>query len=206
MFAISIVSIPLSLLFIAGIIYILVFWIRYSWIPTYSLKWSKGEFIAPEKRFNKLMLHGLGVYAATALLMGCTALVFVLVDSTSTVAMTIMSICYIIVLPCALWLYWYIVYKIREKSGATKRLIAFEVSYGVLTLSAWVAIVVLAIYGMMFVLAIAAAYFLFRLIMYFCFSEQISVKTPGLFGGIKKVWAERNLDGSYTDLDGNKYK
>lgn len=204
--AISFITIPLSLLFLVGVIYILVFWIRYSWISTYFLKWSKGEFVAPEKRFNKLMLHGLGAYVTSALLMGCIVLIFGLVDSSSTVAMTIMAICYIISMPCSLLLYWYIVYKIREKSGATKRLVTFEVIYGVLTFSAWAAIVALAIYGIMFAIFVVVGYFLIRLILFFCFSEQISVKTPGLFGGIKKVWAERNLDGSYTDLDGNKYK
>ncbi len=113
----------------------------------------------------------------------------------------------LLVLPFAsIYLYWLICYKVRSKKGATRRQVAFEVLYGTFSLCAWVAIIVLAVYSIMIAVALVVLYFFIKLIFFFCFSEEITVKKPGLFGGTKKVWANRNLDGSYTDIEGKTYK
>lgn len=202
---IGLLSIPFAAIAFAIIAYVIAFWIRYSWVRKMLGKWSKEEFIAPEKRYGKLMLHGLGIVASLALSALIIQLMFMCLENVSDIGPVILGAFYILV-PCSFLLYWYIVYKVRMKSGASKRLVAFEVMYGFLTFSAWAAIVVLAIYAIMAAVILVVCYFLFRIIMYFCFAEQISVKSPGLFGGTKKVWAERNLDGTYTDIEGNKYK
>lgn len=55
--------------------FVIVFWAKFSWIQSWFSSWSKGAVQAPDRRFNKLMLHGVGLTIATALISGILILI-----------------------------------------------------------------------------------------------------------------------------------
>ena len=101
--------------------------------------------------------------------------------------------------PLGAYLYWRFLYNRRKDTGATEKAVRWELFFSLLVLAAWAT-------GIALIVIVVPLYILLRLISYFCFGEEITVKTGGLFGGSKKVYAERNLDGSYIDIEGKTYK
>ena len=200
----------------AAILGAIVFWVSYGTIGKKFYKWSDGEFVAPEKRYSTLMLHGLGlavfvpVFAVIAFFIGTAIMGIVLPrttfgepSSTSSMLAVIMAICAV---GASVYTYWRIVYNMRKKSGATKKQVRWEIIYGAIALYAWIGAIVLGIYALIALVVLLVAYVVIRIFSFFLTGEEITVKRGGLFGGTKKVYAERNLDGTYTDLSGNNYK
>lgn len=194
---------------ILPLIYTLIFWIRYQWICNWAAKWSRGEFTAPEKRLNFNMLHGLGALAmiAAGFVIGSMGFISLMEATVGFFeALTLIGLVLgFFAAGAGLWGYWTLVCK-YSKAGLTPKGNAFKIGYGTLTLVAWAIAVVLAIYAVIAVVCIVVGYFLLKFILFACFSEEITVKRGGFFGGTKKVQATRNFDGTYTDLDGNTYK
>lgn len=192
------------------IAYTLVFLIRYQKIAQWTEKWSGGEFVAPAKRFNFNLLHGLGaltsMYIVPSIFMAILmSTIGTLTDLEVASAALIMSFIGLFATSAGLWGYWKLLCK-YSKESLTPKGNAYKIGYGVLSLMAWATIAVVAVYGALFVLFLVIAYYLLKFILFACFSQEISVKSGGFFGGSKKVQATRNWDGSYTDINGNRYK
>ncbi len=49
---------------LALLVYIIMFWVRYSTVCKWLFKWSKGQFTAPKKRYSLLLLHGVGLISS----------------------------------------------------------------------------------------------------------------------------------------------
>lgn len=184
-------------------IFVIIFWLKYKWIRKWFGNWSHGEFTAPAKRYSLLMLHGLGWLALNGLVMG---LLLALCQSVARNNEVLPAIVTALVIPASAYGYWWIVKFFKTKKGATARECAFEVAYGVLAFAAWTAIVVIGFYAVLLAIALVVVYGVFKLWFFSMSSEEITVKSGGFFGGTKKVQATRNIDGSYTDLEGNTYR
>ncbi len=208
-------SIPFGFLAVTAGVTALMFWFGYKTMRKYFDKWSDGELKVPEKRYNMLMLHGLGFFAfigvagVAAFFLG--NFVFSLISPEEHISVQKESVVWstyltLLAVVFAIYAYWLIVYNNRKKSGATKKQVRWEIIYGCTALVSWIAAIVIGSYAVVILLILIVLYAAIRIFSFFAFGEKITVKSGGLFGGTKEVYAERNLDGSYTDAEGNKYK
>lgn len=149
---------------------------------------------------------GLGLVLFSSLFCGAIGWMLAMIDqrTASIIGPTILNT----IGAAAVWGYYRIIKSVREGSGVnvSRRELSWELAYSFLAALSWGLMVVLAVYAIIAFVVLVVGYLLLKVLSFFFFSEEITVKQGGLFGGVKKIWATRNMDGSYTDASGKTYK
>lgn len=185
---------------------VVLFWVKYSKVVDLFNRWSGGAFTAPQRRFNLKILTGLGLAIIVTLSL---ALIGWMSTQISVWAIRLIgAFPFYVIAPAAVWAYYRIIKSVREGSGVnvSRRELSWELTYSFLAALSWGLMVVLAVYAIIAFVVLVVGYLLLKVLSFFFFSEEITVKQGGLFGGVKKIWATRNMDGSYTDASGKTYK
>lgn len=185
--------------------FLLIFWIRKKTLDSFFHKISGGEFNAPSNRFNKLLLPGICCFVITTLasfgaLKGFHAIA---PDPTLQTRCLIYSSAFIAGNGILL-IFWLIMCKFPHKTSPA--LAASRLLYAYLETASWILFIIAAYVAVIAVLVVVVVGFFIWLILTFATAQEFTVKTGGLFGTTKKIWGNRNLDGTVTGLDGEKYK
>lgn len=230
----SVIALLFVALGIFYIVYIATFFFRYDKICQKYIKWSEGEFSPPQKRINWLLLYGVfivGLYFIIPYIAGFCVEAYLnaqgytngweYVDETTIKGNYDSFTTYLIQKgKIQSWLgiaeffsgsaiFIACIAMILKKRKLTKRYAYYEVLYGVLGFGAWASVIALIVSGFVFAIGLTIAaicLYIVGLIIHICFGEEITVEKNGFFGGVRKIWATKNSDGSATDINGNTYK
>ena len=187
---------------IAFVGYLILYLVKYPLIIKLFNKWAKADFV-PEKRWNKLLWHGVGSIVASSLLN------FLLVSiiasfsdlENSDVATGLGAWAMVIPFLNFVWIfvygYFYVRYRV-DKAGITLRQAVWEMIYAICSIYAIAAAIGLAIYAVMFALMLFVVYVVFMLMT----RQTIFVNTGGLFPRTKTM--HENFDGTYSETFSNK--
>lgn len=185
--------------------FLIIFLISKKSLDSFFNKLSGGEFNAPSKRFNLLLLLGLFCFAITMLTsVGVTLVVQDIYPDPWHQHLPIHLYAGYIACMAVLFIFWLIMCYFPHKTSPA--LAASRLLYAYLEAASWILIIAAACVAIVAVLIIAAVLLFIWLILTFATAEEFTVKTGGLFGTTKKIWGNRNLDGTVTGLDGKEYK
>ena len=188
---------------IVGLLYA-IFWVfKYELIVRWFNKWAKVDFV-PEKRWNKLLLHGVGAVVGSSLLVALFSLLvaafFVNKDTLTIELSPICGILFMVLNFGGVFVYAYLYVRYRvSKRAISKRQAVWEMIYAVLSIYAVAISIYLAILAIYVFLALCVIYFALNI----AFGRSVKVKTTGLFSREKNL--HENMDGTYSDSAGNTY-
>lgn len=187
---------------IAFVGYLILYLVKYPLIIKLFNKWAKADFV-PEKRWNKLLWHGVGAIVASSLLNFLLVLIIASFSDleNSDVATGLGAWAIIIPFLNFVWIfgygYFYVRYRV-DKAGITQRQAVWEMIYAICSIYAIAAAIGLAIYAVMFALMLFVVYVVFMLMT----RQTIFVNTGGLFSRTKTM--HENFDGTYSETFSNK--
>lgn len=205
---IGLISGVLGLCFLA---YMICYVFRYNWIVKRFNKWAKVDFV-PEKRWNKLLLHGFGAVLTSMIIsvlitLGAAALFVSNTPGEETASQNTMTIIWGITYLLSfagtfLYGYFYVRHRVN-KCAIMKRQAVWEMIYGVCSVYAIASAIVLAIYAVMIALMIAVGLLIIWLGLSLLAGRSVDVRTTGLFSTTKKL--HENPDGTWSDSMGKTY-
>ncbi|MBS5625377.1 MAG: hypothetical protein KHW86_09180 [Porphyromonadaceae bacterium] len=188
---------------IVGLLYA-IFWVfKYELIVRWFNKWAKIDFV-PEKRWNKLLLHGVGAVVGSSLIVTLLSLlvvtIFIEKDTPTSEISPIWGILLMILNFGGVFVYAYLYVRYRvNKRAISKRQAVWEMIYAVLSIYAVAISIYLAILAVYVFLALCVIYFALNIAL----GRSVKVKTTGLFSTEKEL--HENMDGTYSDSAGNTY-
>ncbi len=188
---------------IVGLLYA-IFWVfKYGLIVRWFNKWAKVDFV-PEKRWNKLLLHGVGAVVGSSLLVALLSMllaaIFIEKNTPTSELSPALGILFMVLYWGCVFVYAYLYVRYRvSKRAISKRQAVWEMIYAVLSIYALAVSIYLAVIAIYAFLALCVLYFALNI----AFGRSVHVKTTGLFSREKEL--HENMDGTYSDSAGNTY-
>lgn len=197
-------TIVLGIIGVATLVFTFCFWFKYNLLADTFNKWAGTEVLG-EKKWNSFILHAVAAFVCGSVVSGICIGVFLANNDNPEMSRNLMLF-YTFMPFVATGLYAYLLGRLRfNKKGIPMRATWVGMLYGVLTVSAIVLSLYLAIQALMWLIFIVVGFVILKVIYWFLSPTGRTIKATdgGLFSTEKEL--DELYDGTYRDKWGRIY-